>query len=84
MDHLALKPGAVVLVPNPPEIVRVLRVVEYSGPRAAVEKQVANSIHGERRLPNGVVIKAASLGEFPEILTNLPLVDSFVPYGDDR
>jgi hypothetical protein len=53
------------------DLVRVLRVVEYVGPRDAVERQVASSLHGERSLSNGLVIRAATLGEFPEILSNL-------------
>lgn len=50
------------------DLVRILRVIEYSGPRYAVENQVKNSLQGEKRLTNGVVIRVATLGEFPEIL----------------
>lgn len=56
------------------EIVRVLRVVEYVGPRKHVEEQVAKSIHGERRIskPEGdVVIRAGTVGLYPEVL-NVP------------
>lgn len=49
------------------DIVRILRVIEYVGPRSAIENQVMGSIHGERTF--GVVtIKAATVGTFPEIL----------------
>lgn len=52
--------------------VRVLRVIEYVGDREAVERSVANSIHGERivEYTDGVtvIIKAATLGEYPEVL----------------
>ena len=53
------------------DIIRVLRVVEYIGPRQHVEAQVARSIHGERRIPKpegDVVIRAATLGLYPEVL----------------
>lgn len=62
------------------DIIRVLRVIEYTGPRELVEAQIANSIHGERRigkykdhgthqsLDGEVVIRAATIGNYPEIL----------------
>ena len=53
------------------DIIRVLRVIEYTGPRDKVEDQVARSLHGEKRLPNGVTIKAATVGVYPELLDNL-------------
>lgn len=49
------------------DIVRVLRVVEYVGPRDQIEKQIRHSIHGERSY-NGITIRVATLGTFPEIL----------------
>jgi hypothetical protein len=53
-----------------PDIVRVLRIVEYIGPRDLVEDQVAKSIHGSRQCgPNGAIrITAVTLGEFAEIM----------------
>lgn len=50
--------------------IRVLRVVEYVGPRRWVEETVARSVHGEKRFgPGGVaVIRAATIGTYPEIL----------------
>ena len=57
---------------TPTDLVRVLRIVEYTGSRAVVEECVARSIHGEKR-PYGpasaFVIRAATIGEYPEILT---------------
>lgn len=52
------------------DIIRVLRIVEYIGPRSKIEQQVLNSIHGERSFGNyaGITIRAATLGEFPEIM----------------
>jgi hypothetical protein len=54
------------------DIVRVLRIVEYIGPREWVEKTIARSIHGTRFCDkyNGFEskISAATIGEFPEIL----------------
>lgn len=48
-------------------IVRVLRVIEYVGPRSAVEEQIRNSLHGERQFRD-IIIKVATVGTFPEIL----------------
>ena len=59
------------------DIIRVLRVIEYTGPRDKVEDQVARSLHGEKRLPNGVTIKAATVGAYPEMLEGLPVTDGF-------
>lgn len=55
--------------------IRVLRILEYTGPRAQVEEQVSRSLHGERRLPNGVTIKAVTVGNYPEMLEGLPVVE---------
>lgn len=52
------------------DTIRILRIVEYTGPRSAIEEQVRNSIHGERKVVHGTVtIRAATVGEFPEILS---------------
>ena len=61
--------------------VRVLRLIEYEGPRAAVERQVENSIHGTRTFhtswgkrtpvdqPLGAIrITAVTLGQYPEVI----------------
>lgn len=50
--------------------VRVLRVIEYTGPRDWVEKQVAASIHGTKDLGLGRLINVATIGAYPEILEN--------------
>ncbi|API60581.1 hypothetical protein BSL82_15860 [Tardibacter chloracetimidivorans] len=52
------------------DIVRVLRVVEYVGPRDLIEKQIANSLHGSKTFGHlgEVRISAVTIGEFPEIL----------------
>ena len=50
------------------DTIRVLRVIEYIGPRDEVEEQVARSIHGTRRCDKGMIIKAATVGSYPEIL----------------
>lgn len=48
--------------------VRVLRVVEYVGPRDWVEETVAKSIHGEKQFGPNQTIRAATVGLYPEIL----------------
>jgi len=59
---------------NGDDIVRVLRLVEYEGPRGAVEAQVAISIHGTRQVRvlewprGGVRITAVTLGVYPEVI----------------
>jgi len=53
------------------DTVRVLRIIEYVGPRDEIEHVVKHSIQGERRyIQNGkeVVIRAATIGTYPEIL----------------
>ena len=51
----------------PEDIVRVLRIVEYEGPRSWVEIAVSTAIHGEKRLGEGT-IRVATIGTYPEIL----------------
>lgn len=51
-----------------PDIIRVLRIIEYTGPRDRVEKQIALSLHGTRHCGNGLTITATTLHEFPEVL----------------
>lgn len=50
------------------DTVRVVRILEYVGPRLEVEETLKRSIQGEKRVGNGTVIRAATLGTFPEIL----------------
>lgn len=51
------------------DIVRVLRVIEYIGPREWVEKTVGNSIHGTKTVQPNCEIRAATIGTYPEILS---------------
>ena len=53
--------------------IRVLRIIEYEGPRDLVERTIKRSIHGEKIVStrNGeeeFIIRAASIGVFPQIL----------------
>jgi len=50
------------------EIIRVLRIVEYVGERAWVERTVAKSIHGTHQIDNNNKINAATVGAYPDIL----------------
>ncbi len=53
------------------EIIRVLRLVEYEGPRAEVEAQVAGSLHGTRFYRRGgeqIRITGMTLGIYPEVI----------------
>lgn len=54
------------------DIIRVLRVIEYVGPRDRVEDTVAKSVHGTKEVGNGLFIKAATIGAYPEILGQVP------------
>lgn len=51
-----------------PEEVRVLRIIEYRGPRHWVETTVRRSIHGTKVLENGAFITVTTLGEYPELV----------------
>jgi len=49
--------------------VRVIRVLEYEGPRIWLESTLANNaVKGTKILGNGATIREAILGEFPEIV----------------
>ena len=61
------------------DIIRVLRVIEYIGPRSLVEAQVKNAIHGEKVIDRHggrsyyggepkITIRAATVGSYPDIL----------------
>lgn len=51
--------------------IRVLRIIEYTGPREAIEDQINRSIHGTRvynhRLGE-VRITVATIGNYPEVI----------------
>jgi hypothetical protein len=64
--------------------VRVLRLVEYEGPRNLVEAQILNSIHGTRMTCQGRVrITAVTLDQFPEVLEKARTIED-VRVSDDR
>ena len=44
------------------DIIRVLRTIEYIGPRADVAKQISNSIHGDRRGLGQCLIRVGTVG----------------------
>lgn len=51
------------------DIVRVLRIVEYTGERAAVEAQIERSLRlGTHKYLPHVTIRIACVGDYPEIL----------------
>ena len=63
------------------DIIRVMRIVEYTGPRSAVEAAVARSIQGEKTVGGGefrdkITIRATTLGTFPEILESAVLIQA--------
>jgi hypothetical protein len=62
--------------------IRVIRIIEYVGPREWVERTVADSIHGTLRvgrvgfsiqIPDDAQITAVTLGEFPESIADSEL-----------
>jgi hypothetical protein len=54
------------------DTVRVLRIIEYTGPRDWVERQIELSITGIKKIPADdgrvMIIRAATIGTYPEIL----------------
>lgn len=57
------------------DIIRVLRIYEFVGPRAQVENQVARSIHGTKYVrdynkSSEIVIRATTIPGYPEILVS--------------
>jgi hypothetical protein len=50
------------------DIVRVLRIIEYTGLRHRVEETVARSVNGTRVVDHGLTIRGATIGMFPEVL----------------
>tara|TARA_Y100000310_G_scaffold266292_1_gene277736 strand:+ start:248 stop:547 length:300 start_codon:yes stop_codon:yes gene_type:complete len=56
--------------------VRVLRIIEYTGTREAIESTLSQGIKGIKRFTGRqygeLVIRSAVLGEYPEILESLP------------
>lgn len=52
----------------PEDTVRVLKIVEYVGPRSAVERHMTNANWTMRRQADGLVIRTAIVGQYPEVL----------------
>ena len=50
------------------QIVRVLKIVEYVGPREWVEQTIKRSLPKETRLGSSCIIRTAVIGTYPEIL----------------
>lgn len=50
------------------DIVRVLKIVEYVGPRSWIEKTLEHSIQGTINISPSGTIKTAIIGSYPEIL----------------
>jgi hypothetical protein len=50
------------------EIIRIIRVIEYVGPRKRVEETVAKSIHGLKDAGTGLLIYGATLGLYGEVI----------------
>lgn len=48
--------------------IRVLRIIEYIGDRGRVEEVVSKSIHGTKNVEKGLIIRATTIGSYPEIL----------------
>lgn len=48
--------------------VRVLRILEYEGSREWVEETIRRSLTGEKQIGNFGIIRAATLGTYPEVL----------------
>lgn len=52
----------------PEDTVRVLKIVEYVGPRSAVERHLANANWNLRKQSDGLTIRTAIVGQYPEVL----------------
>ena len=49
--------------------IRILRVIEYSGPRDYIEELITNSITGDKYIPHeDALIRVTTVGEFPTIV----------------
>jgi hypothetical protein len=69
---------------KPDDIVRVLRILEYTGPRRAVEAQIERSVTGKRTWgqPGArITLRAATIGTYPEVLNAvLPSCDAYLTH----
>lgn len=54
------------------DTIRVLRIIEYTGPRDWVERQIEHSITGTKEIESSTremcTIRVATIGTYPEIL----------------
>jgi hypothetical protein len=50
------------------DIIRVLRVIEYVGPRSVVETHLRDVIHGVKKTSDGMEIRTATVGVVPDII----------------
>ena len=67
--------------------VRVLRIIEYEGPRSWVELTVSMAIHGRRQLTErggGGTITAVTIDAFPRILEEARYHRDTRADGDDK
>jgi hypothetical protein len=59
------------------DTVRVLRIIEYTGPRDWVERQIELSITGTKKIESSkdqvCIIRVATIGTYPEILGPAPV-----------
>jgi hypothetical protein len=53
----------------PEDIIRVIRVLEYTGPRSDVERTLQNSAVKGVVVMGTLIIREAIVGSFPEIMT---------------
>lgn len=50
------------------DIIRVLRLIEYEGPRDWVEDTLSRAVKGTLIVRNDCIIRAATLGDFPSLV----------------
>lgn len=54
------------------DIVRVTRIITFTGLRSKVDKQLEHSVHGNKDYGNGVMINVQTVGEY--VLGNTDVV----------
>lgn len=50
------------------DVIRIVRVLEYVGPRSALEKVLEQNAVKRQRCFGSITVREAILGEFPEII----------------
>jgi hypothetical protein len=53
---------------NNNEIIRVMRVITYTGPRDEVEHAVRQAVHGSKKIHRRSRIDAVTVGVFPDVM----------------